>query len=285
MERILIMFMFYGIIGWIWETSVVSLKNKKYINRGFLHGPVIPIYGFATVTFMISIDIIESYLPQNYIIRMLSILVYVALVTSIWEYVTSALLEKIFHTRWWDYSYRKFNIKGRIALDISIGWGIGGYLLWRLVNTPLIGAMEHMPEVAVIIILTIFYALFIVDSIVTIKELITLKHIMDKMEVISSQLSELVLYNIEHLNSEIEEKREEIKKIVDEGKQYLDEKILQLIAHKDATLTEGQKFMMHTFNGLLERSKYFSRFYQNYPSADSEKFRKNLLAVRYKRKH
>lgn len=283
MERLLLMFMLYSIIGWFYETSTVSIKNKKFINRGFLHGPFIPIYGFAIVTFMVSIGLIEPYLPQQIVIKAITMVIYIGVVASLWEYITSALLEKIFHTRWWDYSNRKFNLKGRIALDCSILWGVGGYILWRFVNTPLVRVMESLPKVAGILILTIFYSVIIIDSILTIRELLTLKQILDKLEQITDQLSDKVLYNIEQLNEEIEEGKEKIKLKIDEHKKTLEKTILQLTTQKEAILDDGQDTMLENFNSLLERSKKFSRLFQSYPAASSKKFKKIVPVVRYKR--
>lgn len=282
MREILIMFMLYGIIGWCWETPYVSICQKKLINRGFLHGPFIPIYGCASLTIMLSMRFIEPYLPSESIIRVIIIVIYIGIVASLWEYATSALLEKIFHTRWWDYSYKKFNINGRIALDYSIGWGIGGYILWKYINTSLLGVFNSLHQEEIHAILTIFYTLFILDSIITIRELITLRKIMVKLDMLSRELSNKVIYNIETLNSEIEQKREKLRQKVDESKDILDKKIVLLVKKRDVTLTSGQKLLVDKFNSLLEHSKHVSRFYRNYPRAYSDRFKKLMHVIRYK---
>ncbi|MFA9397301.1 MAG: putative ABC transporter permease [Clostridiaceae bacterium] len=281
MKEILIIFMIYGIVGWIWETSYVSICQRKLINRGFLHGPFIPIYAYASLTIILSMKVIEQYLPENIILYVLAASLGIALVASIWEYVTSAILEKLFKTRWWDYSDRKFNLNGRIALDYSIGWGAGGYVFWKYINKTLLTSFESLSPDIIEILLAIFYTLFVLDTIVTIRELITLRQIMVKLDMISKELSNKAIYNIETLNSEIEERKEKLKQKVDKSKEVLDEKIVLLVKKGDVTLTSGQKKLIYTFNSLLERSKYVSRFYRNYPKAYSGKFKKILKVIKY----
>jgi len=283
MEEVLIMFIIYGFIGWCWETPYVSICQKKLINRGFLHGPFIPIYGCASLTIMLSMRFIESCLPKQPVLRGFIAIVYIALVASIWEYVTSALMEKIFNTRWWDYSYKKFNIKGRIALDYSIAWGIGGYILWKYINTRILSVFSKFNEELIYILLAVSYTLFILDLIITVKELIKLREIMIKLDMISKQLSNKVIYNIETLNNEIEQKTHMFRQRVDERKEILDKKILLLIKKKDITLTSGQKLLVDKFNSLLENSKYVSRFYHNYPRAHSGRFKRLMKVINYKR--
>ncbi|MBN2604569.1 MAG: putative ABC transporter permease, partial [Bacilli bacterium] len=133
MEKYLFLFMIYAIIGWLWETPYVSINEKKYVNRGFLRGPYIPIYGSVCVTLILSMTLFDSFNQNNPFIIIIEIM-FVALISAIFEYTTSYILEKVFKTRWWDYTYRKYNLNGRIALDYTVLFGIGGYLLWRFVN-------------------------------------------------------------------------------------------------------------------------------------------------------
>ncbi len=119
-------FFLFGIAGWIYESSYVSIRNKKWINRGFLSGPIIPIYGVgATVVYMAF---------ENYKGRYLLIFFGGIILASILEYVTSFLMEILFHAKWWDYSNVKYNIKGRICLSASIFWGILSVVLTEILG-------------------------------------------------------------------------------------------------------------------------------------------------------
>lgn len=305
-DEILTMFMVYSVIGWLWETPFVSFSQKRWINRGFLHGPVIPIYGFAAVTMMISMRAIEPYVQKLNFFTVLFAILYMAVIASFWEYITSYLLEKLFHTRWWDYSERKFNLNGRIALDCSIGWGIGGYFFWQVLNNALLMKMRQMPKEMLHICFAVFYTLLIIDSCLTVKELLSLKHIMNELYILSEQLSDKVIYRIENLNLEfkirkqqfkntLEEVREELKLFYEDKtyqvkvsirnrKRELGESILLMMQRKETSLSEEQRGAIERFNRLLEVSKNFSRFYKNYPKATSLKFKSMLPIVRIKKK-
>lgn len=303
--ELFVLFMIYSIIGWIWETTYVSIKQKRFINRGFLHGPMIPIYGFGCVTIMTSMTFFEQYLPQDKWLMVLVTIIYIAVVATVWELLTSLLLEKIFSTRWWDYSEHKFNINGRVALDVSIGWGIGGYILWQFINTPIVDLIYKLSESQIYVILAVFYTTFVIDSFITVRELVSLHQIMNKLNMLSDELSGKVVYNIERLNYEIETKKEQLRKTTDETREelkkiYVDkreeiketienkrhewsENVLELIEERGITLSEKQKNTINRFNKLLERSKGVARFYRNYPKAKSLKFKDIISAVRYKK--
>lgn len=296
------MFMIYSFIGWLWETPYVSICEKKWINRGFLHGPIIPIYGFAVVTIINSMKLIEPYLPQKKWYLIVVTVIYIALVASVWEYITSYVLERAFHTRWWDYSEHKFNLNGRIAMDYSIGWGIGGYILWKFVNTRVMGTVNDFPIYLIEIGTTIFYITLLVDSYSTIRELISLRSIIIKLNSISDELSGKVVYNLGHLRNEIEELKNKnafaklkveleqyydrfdgVKEAVEIRKHELSENLLQIIQRKDMELSDKQLKLVNNFNMLLEGSKKYSRFYRNYPKATSKKFSGILLTLKYRR--
>lgn len=109
-------FILYSIAGWVYETTYCSISRKCFVNRGFLNGPIIPIYGFGAVL----ICIILSPVSHHYLLLFVGGM----FLATLLEYVTSFLMEKIFHAKWWDYSERKFNIQGRICLSASLFWGV-----------------------------------------------------------------------------------------------------------------------------------------------------------------
>lgn len=106
----------YAFFGWIIETTYVSVPQKRFVHRGFLYGPIIPIYGFGALSILL---ILMPYSKHPLFIFILGVLL-----TSFLEYVTSYVMEKIFNMRWWDYSERKFNLNGRVCLRNSILFGL-----------------------------------------------------------------------------------------------------------------------------------------------------------------
>lgn len=105
----------YSVMGWIWESSYVSFKERKLVNRGFVTGPVCTIYGVGAVSVYLILRPLEGNLAVLYAGGVV--------VATLLEYVTAVIMEKLFHTSWWDYSNNRFNFQGRICLGCSIAWG------------------------------------------------------------------------------------------------------------------------------------------------------------------
>lgn len=119
-------FFIYSFFGWIYESTYVSIREKKWVNRGFLNGPVIPIYGSAATLLYIAF-FNDRMLPvtQAGSISSMAVIYFTGLVlASVLEFVTSWTMEKIFHAKWWDYSECFMNIQGRVCLKASLFWGL-----------------------------------------------------------------------------------------------------------------------------------------------------------------
>ena len=122
----------YSFFGWVWETCYVSVKSGKFVNRGFINGPLCTIYGFGAV----SVYMILRPFSDNLLYLYLGGVV----VATALEYVTAVLMESIFHTSWWDYSDNKFNFQGRICLGASLGWGAFTVILFKVLH-PLVESL------------------------------------------------------------------------------------------------------------------------------------------------
>jgi Predicted membrane protein len=125
-SEIIVLFFTYSFIGWLWETCYCSIKDHHFAYRGFLFGPYCPVYGFAVTTILITTFPFQDNIFLLFVVGFI--------VASIFEYVASWLLEKLFHMKLWDYSHLKGNIQGRVAPQISFFWGIGVVLLVNFVQ-------------------------------------------------------------------------------------------------------------------------------------------------------
>ena len=125
-SEIIVLFFTYSVVGWLWETFYCSIKDHHFAYRGFLFGPYYPVYGFAVTTILIA-----TYRVQHS--RILLFLVGI-IVATVFEYVASLFLEKVFHMKLWDYSHLWGNLQGRVAPQISFFWGIGVVLLVRFIQ-------------------------------------------------------------------------------------------------------------------------------------------------------
>ena len=119
-EKLIMYFLIYAFLGWVLETFYGILVLGHFVKRGFLFGPLCPIYGFGAVIFILIFDGLKGHNVKKFFISMI--------VFSIFEFVASWILEMVFNLRWWDYSDAMFNIQGRICLSFSILWGLAGII-------------------------------------------------------------------------------------------------------------------------------------------------------------
>ncbi len=131
-------FIFYSFLGWVWESIYCTIKEKKWADRGFLFGPVCPIYGSCVVATSIVFSVFSFLSSPEFPIWGVFIICYLG--SAVAEYATSWVLEKRFHARWWDYSTIPLNINGRICVPVSIAFGLAGVAIVKY----LIPAVENV---------------------------------------------------------------------------------------------------------------------------------------------
>ena len=154
-----LIFIVYSIIGWIIESTYVSILEKKKINRGFLIGPYCPIYGLGS---LIMILYLEQYKENIITVFFLAVVI-----CSILEYTTSYLMEKIFHARWWDYSNEKFNLNGRICGKNSLLFGLGSIVVIYFAH-PILHQLEtNIPKTILLKFIIISLIIFTIDTIIS----------------------------------------------------------------------------------------------------------------------
>lgn len=149
----------FSFLGWCLEVLYGLYKLKKFVNRGFLIGPLCPIYGVSCI----AMYIIFSPIKNPFVLFIVS-----ALFCSLIEYLVSYILEKIFNVRWWDYDYMKFNINGRICLEMMIPFGLLGLVSTLYLVPFMLDLISFIPDSYIIIIAIIMLAFFAFDNIVSI---------------------------------------------------------------------------------------------------------------------
>lgn len=161
-------FMIYSFIGYLTEITSCSINNKKLIvNRGFCLGPYLPIYGFSSV--------IMSMFLSKYSKDIITLFVMSAFVCTLMEYMTSLILEKIFHARWWDYTEKKFNLSGRVCLENSCLFGLGGVFIVSILHPFLDGLVSMIPHNVLIILSIVLFVIFMIDVIITVTTMCQVK--------------------------------------------------------------------------------------------------------------
>lgn len=156
-------FLIYAFLGWCSEVAFAAVNKGKFVNRGFLNGPVCPIYGFG----MLIVVTLLWGLRGNLILLFLGS----AVLTTALEFVTGWVLEKFFHDKWWDYSDMPFNIKGYICLKFTVLWGLAATFIVGAVHRFVYMLIVKTPIVPGIILLAFFAAAFITDFVITVTEL------------------------------------------------------------------------------------------------------------------
>ncbi|MDF2944485.1 MAG: putative rane protein [Herbinix sp.] len=177
-------FIFYSIIGWIYESCLVSVQKKSLINRGFLNGPVIPIYGCGALFIYL---VFWEY--RNNIV-----LVFVggALLATALEYVTSLLMELLFHTRWWDYSTFRFNLKGRICLYVSLFWGLLTLIMLYVFQPGIHFLIGTIPRKTGEIIAYTIIPLFALDIVVAVITSVKFDQMLVKLQNLRQDMTEYI---------------------------------------------------------------------------------------------
>lgn len=157
--KLFLCFIIFSFLGWCLEIAFGCVTTKKFVNRGFLVGPLCPIYGTGCVLLYL---LLRQYANDPIILAVMSMLV-----CSIVEYIASYLMEKIFKARWWDYTEFKFNINGRICLEMAIPFGLLGLLVIYVLFPTTLGILDKLPTLAIYIIAGILALAFIIDLLVS----------------------------------------------------------------------------------------------------------------------
>lgn len=235
-ETYVLLFTIYSIMGWLMEVVLGLIQHHKFVNRGFLIGSYCPIYGFGGVAITL--------LLGNFMQTMEK----VSLLDSIWistivimcicgtlEYVTSYLMEKLFHARWWDYHRFKLNINGRICLETLLPFTIIGQIILRYGNPVFLGLIGNINQPWLHIITIIIICIFATDASVSYNIIHSFKKISneakDNTEEITKKVKEIIskTWRGRRLvsafpNVDIDIIRERIRKRVEESKERIEKK-------------------------------------------------------------
>ncbi|RHV33606.1 hypothetical protein DXB59_12135 [Ruminococcus sp. OM05-10BH] len=169
----LLFFFIYCFLGWVWESCYVSAKNREWINRGFLHGPMLPIYGSGAIIVLICTIGVRDQIVLTFLFGMIG--------ATILEYVTGACMERLFRVRYWDYSHMPLNLKGYICLPVSLGWGVFSVLLMRVIHVPIENLVLQIPERIAEVVSVVCSSAFAVDFTLSFSEAMDLRDMLIRL--------------------------------------------------------------------------------------------------------
>ena len=224
-------FIMYAFVGWCCEGIFAALCDGKFVNRGFLAGPVCPIYGFGV---LIVVCVLNPIKDNIFVLFIGSVLL-----TSALEFAAGWALERFLHQKWWDYTDIPFNIKGYVCLKFSLLWGLACVFVVKLVHPTLFALVMKIPRIVGIVLLSVFFAALVSDLTITLFALLRLPGKLRAMEeieealrrvsdTIGSGLSDTTLRAAqknsdikERAEAQINEKRAELEKLREKYKKTI----------------------------------------------------------------
>lgn len=153
--ELFLIFLFWGVVGWFIEVIDMRIEAGEFQNRGFLHMPFCPIYGVG----MAFASALLSEMRNYYWLLFCFGVVF----CSLYEYIVGGILEKLFHTKWWDYSHMRFNIKGRVCLRNALLFGFGAILVFRFVEPIVEKVIAVIPVHIGMAVIAIFGTALVLD--------------------------------------------------------------------------------------------------------------------------
>lgn len=254
----LLSFFVYGFLGWCTEVAFAAVKEKKFVNRGFLNGPICPIYGVGVCAVIV---LLEPFAKNLVVLYISSVIVVTAL-----EWLTGFLLEKMFHNKWWDYSDMRFNLNGYVCLQFSLVWGIGCVAIVKLINPVIQKGISWIPYVLGIVLLAILTAAAAADVYITISGILKWNRRLAKMESIAAELHRIS----EELGGNI------FKGVME---------TMELQEDISEEMKARTEVLKAKYDGMVEKkSKIQNRLIKAFPKMHSERYKNALedLKARFK---
>ena len=180
MYQFLWIFFVYAFLGWCTEVSYAALRTGKFVNRGFLNGPVCPIYGCGVVVVLVGLTPLKG----NFVLLFLGSVV----LTSVLELTTGFVLEKLFRQRWWDYSDKPFNLGGYICLEFSIMWGFACLFVVDILHPSIEFFIRLIPHTLGWVLLGLVSAAMAVDLAATVRTIAKLNRQLDQIDQLARRL-------------------------------------------------------------------------------------------------
>ncbi len=275
-------FVIYSFLGWAMESLYVSVSTKKWVNRGFLNGPLCPIYGTGALLIIIGLTPVTN-----------SILLLFCggfLIATVVEYFIGAALEKLFHATWWDYTEKPFNLKGRVCLERSIQWGLLSVVMMRLIQPVIADLSAAIPRMWGELAGTLLLAYLAVDGAITVLHILRFNEKLAALSEAHAHLRERLehtkLYGtkqeiIAHFeNMPASEILRELKERIAEEDAVIQELRAEERLRREYLLNEIKEKMESRRNALHSSSQIERRLLRAFPKLHSKQFNEELNALR-----
>lgn len=237
-------FIFYSFCGWVWETFYCSIRERHYVPRGFLYGPLCPIYGVGFLLMILFFAPFRDNLVVFYFVAVI--------VMTTWEYFVGWFLETTTHIKYWDYSDTRFNIKGRVCLHVSLFWGVMSYVAVFLIHPPVARLVARVPMWLQYTLCGSFLTLLIVDTVTTVRKLALVTKAMNRLQTAGDELRLQMALAKADLGDNLEEVGEQLRAKLDEIRDGL-----------TPAAAERLERLASDYSELLEKAERQSRRFRN----------------------
>lgn len=208
-----LLFIIYAFLGYICEVIYVFIITKKITNRGYLYGPLVPIYAFGALIFIIPFQELSL---GNFVLDKWYLVLFLAFfVPTLLEYITSFIMEKIFHMRWWDYSDKILNINGRVCLRNSLMFTVLVILVVYLINPLLMISISYIMEIKILayVLAILLFIAIIIDFIFSTIKHVNISKIIIKLNELKDKANELRIEKKEEITAYFNNIKDKISKI------------------------------------------------------------------------
>ncbi len=267
------MFCIWSFIGWCVEVCYMTIETGEYQNRGFLSMPICPIYGFGVLMVVIFFRPIEN----RFFLLMLS----TGALCTLFELLVGLGMEKMFHTRWWDYSHEKFNFKGYICLKVSVLWGLGCATVVRFVHPMVEKYVDILPQKVGIALIFIMSVLIVIDLISSISAVNHMNSRLKQIDEISGLMLKSSVKIGERLATETNktlveyDKLKESKPVTELKEKYEDLK--ESIPVIDFKETKAYQELKEKYDNLINiRDRQIERLIKAYPTISSVSYKDSM---------
>ncbi len=258
-------FVTYSFVGWTMETTYCSTLQKRFVPRGFLYGPLCPIYGVGALLMILFFEPLAGNLFLFYVVS--------TVVMSAWEYLVGWFLETTTHMKYWDYSNQPFNLHGRICLFVSLWWGVLSYIAISYIHPAVADLFAYVPNTTRYVIAYLLLSGIIVDAVFTIRSLALVTKMLKKLEQTGSELA-----------VQLELGKLELTERLDEAREKYDARLSELMSQHPETsgmLKERYLELRERYSDLQERAERASRrFRKKYSHLSSPRYGMSLADIR-----
>lgn len=272
LSTLFLYFCFYACAGWCMETVYCSILEKRFVPRGFLHGPLCPIYGVGVLMMILFFEPLKNNLFVFYLVS--------TVVMSAWEYFVGWFLEVTTHIKYWDYSMYRFNLKVRICLWVCLVWGILSYVCIFWIHPPVAALFAQLPLLTRQIAAIALALALLADAVITIRELALMTKVLNTLQSLSNELQLQVSLGKMELSDRlagakdmVTDKLQDAKDIVTDKLQDAKEVMATLLP--DSVADAGSKLKAR-YNDLVASAERHTRRLRNIYHLDSSVLDENI---------